>query len=658
MTCAELAQRLDARPCGDGYVARCPVPGHGRGRGDRSPSLSISESAVNGALLWRCYAGCSQEAVALALGLNKSVKKAPSKIVATYDYRDATGELLYLKKRLEPGLNGGRKSFVFEHNGQKGRGGDAVLYNQSALVRADIVYVTEGEAKADLLHSWGLAATCLDAGAGSPFRPEYAELLAGKHIVILTDNDRPGKRYGEKIAAGMAGLASTIKIIALPGLPEKGDLMDWAREEGNTRERLHELFEKTTEWEKPEAGAGTYPCLQKIPLENILNVELPSPAMAVEQLFPEGELTLLGGHGGSGKTILALTLAAHFATRSPWFGFFPKGGSALFVSLEDPATLMKFRLKKIIKAYDLSAHLVEKNLTILDGSDSSGALMGETSDFGVKNLIRTPLFDELETAAKGFGLIIIDGASDTFGGDENSRRQVRTFMRELRGLAKKGKAGLILLAHIDKNAARYGAAGNSYSGSTAWHNSSRSRLALIEKDGGVELIQEKLNVGKKLSEPIKLAWHDGVLLASDEGQDDLAVDSDAFLVLAAVQKAINDGASVPTSRSGPSTTQNVLERFPDLPRHLRGKKGRDFFYRALSTLQREGTLTTEEYTTPARHIRERFICASLDARTYIPTPLRSELAKPAQVPALVDRVAPNTGTGETGETGAEEDLIL
>ena len=77
---------------------------------------------------------------------------------------------------------------------------------------------------------------------------------------------------------------------------------------------------------------------------------------------------------------------------------------------------------------------------------------------------------------------------------------------------------MLLLAHIDKQAARGGAAGNNYSGSTAWHNSSRSRLALVPTDDGVELHQEKLNLGARLDAPIELSWSaDGLLkpLSSD-----------------------------------------------------------------------------------------------------------------------------------------------
>ena len=38
------------------YLVPCPVPSHGRGRGDRNPSLRLADGDTQ--LLVHCYAGC------------------------------------------------------------------------------------------------------------------------------------------------------------------------------------------------------------------------------------------------------------------------------------------------------------------------------------------------------------------------------------------------------------------------------------------------------------------------------------------------------------------------------------------------------------------------------------------------------------------------
>ena len=134
-----------------------------------------------------------------------------SKVVATFRYTDEAGKLLYVKERIEPGRNGRSKEFVFKHmEGNKwvlGRGCDPVLYNLPALIKFKYAFMTEGETKADLLHSWGLTATCLDSGSNSPWKDEYLKAFEGKEkVVILPDNDNPGREYAIRIANALHGM--------------------------------------------------------------------------------------------------------------------------------------------------------------------------------------------------------------------------------------------------------------------------------------------------------------------------------------------------------------------------------------------------------------------------------------------------------------------
>lgn len=62
---ASIARALVGHRSGDGYVVRCPVPGHGRGHGDRRPSLFIKDG--DSRLLVTCFAGCPAADVLRAL---------------------------------------------------------------------------------------------------------------------------------------------------------------------------------------------------------------------------------------------------------------------------------------------------------------------------------------------------------------------------------------------------------------------------------------------------------------------------------------------------------------------------------------------------------------------------------------------------------------
>ena len=76
---------------------------------DRCASLSIA-SGEEGRVLLYCQAGCKTADVAAAIGLpmaglmgdGKGSEGGKARIVASYDYRDESGELLYQVVRFEP----------------------------------------------------------------------------------------------------------------------------------------------------------------------------------------------------------------------------------------------------------------------------------------------------------------------------------------------------------------------------------------------------------------------------------------------------------------------------------------------------------------------------------------------------------------------------
>ena len=94
-----------------------------------------------------------------------------------------------------------------------------------------------------MLVSWGLAATCLDAGAQSKLTDKQAAHLEGKRICILPDNDDAGKIYADNIVAKLRGKVTLLRVVSLPGLTPKGDIIDWAgMSENNNRASLITLI--------------------------------------------------------------------------------------------------------------------------------------------------------------------------------------------------------------------------------------------------------------------------------------------------------------------------------------------------------------------------------------------------------------------------------
>lgn len=226
---------------GDGYRARCPC------HEDKTPSLSVK---MNGRLLLHCFAGCRYEHIIAALDLTPEPSTGQRQIVATYSYCDVDGIEVRQKVRYAP------KDFRIRHRSAAGTwiykagSGPAVLYRlpelRSAIAQGATIFVVEGEKDCDRLATGGLTATTNIEGAAKPdqkakWRWEYTTQLAGAaRVVLLPDNDDPGRAHMEAIARAVRDHVCEVRILALPGLAAKGDLSDWLNQ-GHTLEELEAL---------------------------------------------------------------------------------------------------------------------------------------------------------------------------------------------------------------------------------------------------------------------------------------------------------------------------------------------------------------------------------------------------------------------------------
>lgn len=217
------ARDLRPKENGKGLSARCPA------HEDGTASLSVSEGA-DGKVLLKCFAGCEVADVVAALGLTMKdlfpdepkapAKKSRGKVVATYQYRDEAGVLLFEVLRREPkGFSQRRPdpskpgAFLLTLDGVR-----RPLYRLPEVLAAvkvgGRVYVVEGEKDADALAGIGLTATTNSGGAGK-WLPGHSEALRGAHVVILPDADEPGRKHGEAVAKALHGVAASVRVLTL-----------------------------------------------------------------------------------------------------------------------------------------------------------------------------------------------------------------------------------------------------------------------------------------------------------------------------------------------------------------------------------------------------------------------------------------------------------
>lgn len=253
-------------------------------------------------------------------------KQAAGKIVATYPYTDEHGEVLYEVCRFEP------KSFRQRRPDGKGgytwdmRGVRRVLYRLPAVLAADTVWIVEGEKDVHTLEAAGVVATTNSGGANQKWQPDWTKALADRRVIVIPDNDEPGRKRAAAIVKELTGKAAEVIQIELPAGKDVTDFF----EAGNTLYDLEQLVDEARRAATREAiekrglldpseiieychgGASAFldPSKRAKGLETGFR-RLDEMTLG---LHP-GEFIILAARPAMGKTALALNIATNVASR-------------------------------------------------------------------------------------------------------------------------------------------------------------------------------------------------------------------------------------------------------------------------------------------------------------------------------------------------------
>lgn len=350
----------------------------------------------------------------------------------------------------------------------------------------------------------------------------------------------------------------------------------------------------------------------------------------VDGLVADEDVTLLGGHGGVGKSFLALQMACAVALGETVLGCHTRQARVLYYSAEDGRKRLKRRLRRVTETFDYDPEGLQGNLLVLDASELEPLYGEELRDVGtagrvhmMKNLGDTGTFRNLQAMVERFDpqLVIVDGASDTFDGNEIARREVRAFIKLLRQVHPTRKIGVLLMVHIDRASARgYGSNDDGYAGSAQWHNSCRRRMYLQQKvekdddDGSIIsesfLLRVMKNTDGKPVPDRELArdnnglWQAGVHIGGDlagEQQQDVR---EVIATLIREYYEREDFISASLAANAPTGAHASLSGDPRWPRKLRRAKQTN---EVLRDMVRDGILAKEPYKRPNRTTGERWM---------------------------------------------------
>ena len=461
---------LSPRQRGRGFVAKCPV------HADNAPSLNIDEA--DGKVLVKCQAGCDTRDVIAALGLSMTDLFEPDtslperEVETRYDYTDEHGQLLFQVERMKPKGFRQRRPLPGDRWEYNLDGVDRVPYRLHEVVAADEVLIPEGEKDVDRLRSLGFTATCNMGGAGN-WRAEYGKWLAGKSVIILPDNDDPGRKHAEDIRASL-GAARKVRLVELPGLPVKGDVSDWLNA-GHSPEDLRALIR-----------AGVAPTLD----EYIGSFADDGTPDLYPDLVPAGGLVIFVGQPRSFKTMAALQMMFSVASGRRWLGHDPTdSGSCLYVSEEGSRRKVADRLVAMRQAYHPmhAIHIMHRE----------GITLGAGSwDRVIETL------DEMERPK----LVVLDTLAALMTGDENSVADIREALRPAQRLITDYGVTVALVHHVNKGGE--GRMGNRMRGSSALWGACDGTLGFVrdEDDHGIALDTGEVRVETKDNDPKRIRF--------------------------------------------------------------------------------------------------------------------------------------------------------
>ena len=355
----------------------------------------------------------------------------PSGEEVIYSYRDEQGVTIH--QTVRRGYGSGKAIYQRRPDGSGGwinslEGARRVLYNLPAIVAADHatpIYVVEGERDAETLIGWGFLATTNAMGAGK-WDAAYTDALRGRHVVILKDNDKKGGEHAEAVAMALHAVAASVRMPELPGLPDKGDVTDWASL-GGTRLLLDHLKAITPAWAPP-----ALPGLRLRTIADILAT--PAPEMLIADILPAGGITVLYSAPGVGKSFLALDMALRIALGWSWFGRPITQGSVLYVAAEGAGGL-GVRLRAWYQ-------------------ENAGAAMPECFRFITHAIYPThadtgpSLLEALLAAGMPRpALIVLDTLARCNDGDENSTTDMSKLIQAIDGIKAATGAAVLLVHH-------------------------------------------------------------------------------------------------------------------------------------------------------------------------------------------------------------------
>jgi RecA-family ATPase len=336
---------------------------------------------------------------------------------------------------------------------------------------------------------WGVAIACKLVGLPGSESEEHIASVIGDAVALVEDDDEPRANGHDASSAAEEPPPHT-------NIPEGADT---GRETSDSKQRQ-------------DAPPSDQPPLALITPNQWKDFPLEEMRWLATHRIPADDVTILSSDGAGGKTTLGLQLAVSVACDlGDWIGTTTSTGPVIFYSAEEPEKEMRRRLDRIARKRGVDPDDIEH--LHFHFAEPDEALLGISTPSG--KIVPTATFHALAKSVTDTkpSLLIVDTIAAVYGGSQNDRFQVRTFINRFRRLARDTGCAVVLLDHPSLSGM---SSDTGRSGTVDWRNAVRSFLYMrtIAGDDGVEertfreLEVVKTNYGPA-GEKVRLRWEDG-----------------------------------------------------------------------------------------------------------------------------------------------------
>ncbi|MCY4397602.1 MAG: AAA family ATPase [Rhodospirillaceae bacterium] len=321
-------------------------------------------------------------------------------------------------------------------------------------------------------------------------RPAAAEwaaragaVLAALRPALAAD---PVHQMGERLAQRLLGERDPNKAID-----------EWVSDPENRKAAPALLARAAVEWRR--GTVATITDKRRLPLLTVSG----RPDSAV---LLRGDVALLSGDGGRGKSTLVNEIALAVAGGRPVRGVLDVRGNEIEQTLDGPEIKPAVPARVLWLAYEEGRDWIKDRLEVLAQNrpggltvmnnveivDPDGAALFGPPAGASRSARGAPLegwsYFERDVAEVKPELIVIDTASEAYVGDVSDPAAVSDFVRALRRLARQADAGVLIVTHSNKPPGAHGKrdaldAGH-VAGAQAWSQKARGVMVLDYLQGG------------------------------------------------------------------------------------------------------------------------------------------------------------------------------